>query len=94
LQQAEVELAKPQPDKTVLGKLVGALTTFTGAVLRYCGKTADTIVQEGAKSIAQKAGTMATVYIAVNHPEAVGRVFDGASSLAKALTHYFTTFGP
>lgn len=85
LQQAEAELVKPQPNRAVLRKLAGALATFAGAVLRYCGKTADTIVQEGAKVLA--------IYLAVN-PDAVGRVVDGASALAKALTQYLTTFGP
>lgn len=85
LQQAEAELVKPQPNRAVLRKLAGALATFASAVLRYCGKTADTIVQEGAKVLA--------IYLAVN-PDAVGRVVDGASALAKALTQYLTTFGP
>ncbi|MBL8562291.1 MAG: hypothetical protein JNN06_08430 [Gemmobacter sp.] len=84
LQQAEVELAKHQPDKTVLRRLAGALASFADAVLRYCGKTADSILQEAAKSVGQQAGPLVKWLV----------LSASAKGLFEGVTHYLSTFGP
>jgi len=56
LQQAEAELVKPAPDKSVLKRLAAALKGFLSFSAAYCGKTLDTLLQEVAKSIGQQVG--------------------------------------